>query len=252
MRSFLISALFFFPLAPAVVGAQEGSDVLTGRVTDLTGRPVADAQIIAISTASGARRTQTTDVNGHYKIYFQETAPKYLLTVKRIGFSPVSRTVARRTAGPENMAIDLQFGGTPLALSAVEVSGGFDAPAPREVQRSPTIDTTVPNPLTEILSLRDTLHLSAVQVVALSDLADSLQKRNTRIYGDIRMLLARSQEAGDPTQMAGSVAMMLEEASKNTFHAIVEAGKILRPEQWTVLPPEIRDRRATSAAVSAN
>lgn len=252
MRSLLTSSLFLFSLIPAVVGAQEGSDILTGRVTDLTGRPVADAQIVAISIASGARRTQTTDVNGRYKIYFQETAPKYILTVKRIGFSPVSRTIARRTTGPENMAIDLQFGGTPLALSAVEVNGGFDAPPLREVERAPVIDTTVPNPLTQILSLRDTLHLSAVQVVALSDLADSLQKRNTRIYRDIRLLLAKSQEAGDPTQMAGSVAMMLEEASNNTSHAIVEAGKILRPEQWMVLPSEIRDRGASSAAVSAN
>jgi hypothetical protein len=252
MRSLLISSLFLFSLIPAVVGAQEGSDILTGRVTDLTGRPVADAQIVAISIASGARRTQTTDVNGRYKIYFQETAPKYTLTVKRIGFSPVSRTIARRTTGPENMAIDLQFGGTPLALSAVEINGGFDAPPLREVERAPVIDTTVPNPLTQILSLRDTLHLSAVQVVALSDLADSLQKRNTRIYRDIRLLLAKSQEAGDPTQMAGSVAMMLEEASNNTSHAIVEAGKILRPEQWMILPSEIRDRGASSTAVSAN
>lgn len=252
MRSFLITSLLFVSLSPVVLGAQDGSDILAGRVTDLTGRPVADAQIVAISIASGARRMQTTDINGRYKLYFQETAPKYMLTVKRIGFSPVSRTVTRRTAGPENMSIDLQFGATPLALSAVEINGGFDAPPSREVERSPLIDTTVPNPLAEILSLRDTLHLSAVQVVALSNLADSLQARNTRIYRDIRMLLAKSQEAGDPTQMAGSVAMMLEEASNNTSHAVVEAGKILRPDQWTILPPAIRDRGATSSAVSAN
>ncbi|MGH7603056.1 MAG: carboxypeptidase-like regulatory domain-containing protein [Gemmatimonadaceae bacterium] len=252
MRSLLIPTLALFCLSPIALGAQQGSDILTGRVTDLTGRPVADAQIVAISIASGARRTQTTDLNGRYMIYFQETAPKYMLTVKRIGFSPVSRTITRRTAGAENMTIDLQFGGTPLALSAVEIAGGFDAPPPREVERGPVIDTTVPNPLTEILSLRDTLHLSAVQVVALSDLADSLQNRNTRIYRDIRMLLAKSQEAGDPTQMAGSVAMMLEEASNNTSHAVIAAGKILRPEQWTILPPEIRDRGGASPTISAN
>jgi hypothetical protein len=42
--------------------------------------------------------------------------------------------------------------------------------------------------------------------------------------------------------MAGSVALMLEEASRNTTDALVSAGKLLRPEQWAILPPDIRNR----------
>jgi hypothetical protein len=42
--------------------------------------------------------------------------------------------------------------------------------------------------------------------------------------------------------MAGSVAMMLEEASGNTTRAVGGAEKLLRQEQWIVLPAEIRDR----------
>jgi hypothetical protein len=41
--------------------------------------------------------------------------------------------------------------------------------------------------------------------------------------------------------MAGSVAMMLEEASGNTARAVAAAEKLLRAEQWAILPQVIRD-----------
>jgi hypothetical protein len=129
-----------------------------------------------------------------------------------------------------------------VALSVVEVNGSSYAPPPRETQRIATGDVSVPNPVAEILAMRDTLHLSAVQVVALGNLSDSLQARNGRIYQNIRTLLAKSQEAGDVTQMAGSVALMLEEASGNTTHAVIAAKNLLQPEQWVVIPLAIRDR----------
>jgi hypothetical protein len=88
--------------------------------------------------------------------------------------------------------------------------------------------------------MKDTLHLSAVQIVALNDVADTLQSRNSKIYRDIRTLIAKSAEAGDATQMAGSVAAMLEEASGNTSRAVAAAQKLLRPEQWATLPTAIR------------
>lgn len=236
--------LFLLCLIPAVLPAQEhsGNDILAGRVTDLTGKPVADAQVGATSLRTGLTRSHSTDADGRYKIYFPETAPKYALSVKRIGFSPVQHTVTRRTRGAEEMTIDLQFGGTPLALSAVEISGGSDTPTAQQSEDPASLDATVPNPVSEILALKDTLHLSAVQIVGLTELADTLQATNTRIYRNIRILLAKSQEAGDATQMAGSVALMLEEASGNTRLAVGGAAKLLRQEQWVVLPAEIRDR----------
>lgn len=217
-----------------------------GRVTDLTGKPVADAQVGATSLRTGLTRSHGTDADGRYKIYFPETAPKYTLSAKRIGFSPIQRTVARRTHLPEEMTIDLQFGGTPLALSAVEIVGSSDAPGPAQSADIAPSDATVPNPVSEILALKDTLRLSAVQIVGLTDLADTLQATNTRIYRNIRLLLAKSHEAGDATLMAGSVAMMLEEASANTTRAVSGAERLLRQEQWVVLPAEIRERLATA------
>ncbi len=239
----LAAYLSLFCLIPAALQAQErsGDDILTGRVTDLTGKPVADAQVGATSLRTGLTRSQPTDADGRYKIYFPESAPKYALSVKRIGFSPLQRTITRRTRRPEEMTIDLQFGGTPLALSAVEIVGAPGTPTAQQSDDA-SLDATVPNPVSEILALKDTLHLSAVQIVGLTDLADTLRAANSRIYRNIRILLAKSQEAGDPTLMAGSVAMMLEEASGNTTRAVGGAEKLLRQEQWVVVPAEIRDR----------
>src|SRR3954464_13884191 len=173
----LIASLCLLWVVPRAARAQSEADVLTGVVTDLSGHPVADAQVGATSLGSGVTRFKTTDESGRYKIYFPETAPSYAITVKRIGFSPVQRTIKRRTRAPERMTIDLQFGGTPVALSVVEVNGSSYAPLPREPAKIPAGDVSVPNPLTDILALRDSLHLSAVQVVALGDLSDSLSAR---------------------------------------------------------------------------
>ena len=242
MRALTTLSLLALCLAPAALDAQADTraDILMGRVTDLTGRPVADAQVGATALGAGLTRSVSTDAAGRYKLFFPKTARQYVVLVKRMGFTPVQRTITRHTSGPEEMTVDLQLGGTPLALSMVEITGGSDAPRTRETDGPAAVDATVPNPVSEILALKDTLHLSAVQIVGLTDVADSLQAKNTRVYGRIRTLLAKSQESGDVGQMAGTVAMMLEEASANTTKAIT-AEKLLRPEQWQVLPQAIRD-----------
>jgi hypothetical protein len=217
------------------------TDVISGRVTDLNGRPVADALVGATAPGSSITRTYSTDPDGRYKIYFPGTPSQYSLQVKRMGFAPVQRTITRHTSEPEHMTVDLQLGGAPLALSMVEINGSTETPLPREPEKH-SLDATVPNPIAIILDMKDTLHLSAVQIVRLGSLSDSLEMKNSRIYKDIRSLLAKSQEQGDATLMAGSVAMMLEEASRNTTTALISAGKLLRPEQWAILPADIRER----------
>lgn len=246
MRKRALSLLILIPLAlGAVAGilsaqAEPAADILSGRVTDIAGKPVPDAQVISTAQASGVTRSTTTDASGRYRIFFSEASPQYRLQVKRMGFTPVQRTITRHTKGPEQMTIDVEMGGAPLALSMVEINGIAGDP-PREREK-PTTDASVLNPITDILALKDTLHLSAVQILGLTDVSDSLQAQNSRIYRNIKTLLAKSAEAGDVTQMAGTVAMMLEEASGNTSRAVVAAKKVLRVEQWQLLPQAIRDR----------
>ena len=249
MRDLTVLSLLALCLAPEAFQAQTApsTDILSGRVTDLTGKPVAEAQVGATSLRSGLTRSYTTDMDGRYKIFFPETAPQYVLQVKRMGFSPVQRTITRHTKDPEQMTIDMQLGGVPLALSMVEVHGSSDATIALESEKHSSVDSTVPNPVAEILELKDTLHLSAVQILGLSDVADTLQAKNGRLYKSIRTLLTKSQESGDITQMAGTVAMMLEEASGNTTQAVAAAEKLLRPEQWLLLPPVIKDHPESSS-----
>jgi hypothetical protein len=241
-------------LLPLALAAQTNSDndVLAGRVTDFTGRPVADAQVAVTSLGTGLTRSHLTDSEGRYRIYFPETAPKYELLAKRMGFSPVQRTITRRTQHAEHMTIDLQFVGAPVALSVVEIGEGTYAERPEPDDNELRSEATVPNPVAEILAMRDTLHLSAVQVVGLTDISDSLKAKNTRLYRSVQNLLAKSQEAGDPSQMAGSIAMMLEEAAGNTTIAVTAAEKLLRQEQWGILPAEIRGHSETVERTSAN
>lgn len=240
LTAFPLLALCLLPTAlPAQANA--GTDILMGRVTDVTGHPVADAQVGATALGSGLTRSITTDAEGRYKLFFPAPARQYVMLAKRMGFAPVQRTITRRTDGPEQMTIDVQLGGAPLALSMVEVNGESGGSPPRETESGSSVDATVPNPVAEILDLKDTLHLSAVQIVGLTDVADTLQAKNTKIYKSIRTLLAKSQESGDVGQMAGSVALMLEEASRNTAKAVTSAEKFLRPEQWQRLPLQIRD-----------
>ena len=249
-----IKAFSFLLLVPIALGAGTGiltaqepsADILSGRVTDVAGKPVPDARVISTAQASGETRSTTTDESGRYRIFFSDISPQYKLQVKRMGFTPVQRTITRHTKGPEQMTINVEMGGAPLALSMVEINGTAGDP-PREVEKSVT-DASVLNPVADILALKDTLHLSAVQILGLTDLSDSLAAKNSRIYKNIKTLLAKSAEAGDVTQMAGSVAMMLEEASGNTSRAVVEAKKVLRPEQWQVLPQVIRDRPDTQTS----
>jgi len=229
------------PALRAAAQTQAGGDVLSGRVTDLSGKPVPGAQVTTTGSG-GIIRTTTTGQDGEYRLYFPEVSQQYQVLVKRLGFAPVQRTVVRRTAGAEHMIVDLELGGTPLALSMVEITGSGDAPPPSPIERNANAESTVPNPVLEILSLKDTLHLSAVEILALTDVGDTLQSRNTKIYRDIKTLLAKSAAAGDAGQMSGTVAIMLEEASRNTSRAVAEARKLLRLEQWLILPPVIREQ----------
>lgn len=245
--------MFALCLWAPLTGAQsDKGDTFVGRVSDLAGRPLSDAQVAVTSLGTGLTRSHSTDERGEYRILFPENAPRYVISVKRVGFTPLQRTVVRHSREAEEIRLDLQFGATPLALSAVEITGGSGAAAPREPSPGPAVDAIVPNPVADILALKDTLHLSAVQIVALSDISDSLQSRNSAIYRDIRTLLAKSQEAGDVTQMSGTVAMMLENASTNTQHAIADAERILRPEQWLVLPAGLRARPETMEMSSSD
>jgi hypothetical protein len=133
---------------------------------------------------------------------------------------------------------DVQFTASPVALSMVEVTGDIYRP----VEDDASGDATVPNPVAEILARKDSLHLSAVQIVGLTDIADSLHTQNSALFKRIHTLLSKQKENGDPTDLTGTVSLILQEASANSDRAVRAAEKLLRPEQWTLIPKGIVGR----------
>jgi len=250
-----IQMRFFAPLflsllfAPSQIVAQESpADVLRGRVVDLGGRPVAEAQIEVMSLGSKTSRIRFTDSTGRYRITFPEHATRYQVTARKMGFSPVQKTIQRGSTRDEVFIADFQFTGSPLALSMVEITGSSDRPVRARLDERATGEATVPNPVAEILARKDSLHLSAVQIVSLTDIADSLQARNSALFQQIQTLVARLKENGDPSEMAGTVSMMLQEASTNSDRAVREAEKLLSPEQWQLIPRGITGREESAGS----
>lgn len=236
-------SILFVALAPSwLSGQSEPTDILTGRITDLAGRPVAEAQVEVLSLGSKVVRTQLTDSTGRYRISFPEHSPRYQVTARRIGFSPVQRTIFRASTQDQLFVNDLQFTASPVALSMVEVTGDYYGGFERRKADDASGDVLVPNPVAEILARKDSLHLSAVQIVGLTDLADSLHAQNSALFKRIQTLLTRKKENGDTADMTMTVSLILQEASANSNRAVKAAEKLLLPEQWTLIPRGITAR----------
>ena len=245
-----IAAFLLSAITPIALVAQTATptDILTGRVTDLGDRPVAEAQVEVFSLGSNRLLTKATDSAGRYRIAFPEHAPRYRLTVRKIGFSPAQRTITRGTTVDEIFIADMQFSGAPVALSMVEVTGSSDRPFARERDEPAQAETVVPNPVQGILALKDSLHLSAVQIVGLTYLADSLHAKNMAIFRGINTLMARRKENGEASDMTGTISIMLQEAATNSDRSVLAAEKLLRPEQWILVPSGIKVRLENPAS----
>jgi hypothetical protein len=87
---------------------------VSGRVTDISGAVIAEAQIVARHTATNVTTTATTDQAGRFRFAYLRVGP-YEFTVRAKGFAPATRALDV-TAGS---AFDLPVA---LAIAAVETS----------------------------------------------------------------------------------------------------------------------------------
>lgn len=79
--------------------AQEGSEVLRGRVTGPDGKPVAGAEVRAIALQSKLTRTTKTNDKGVYTILFNEPEGQYVVTVRALGLKPSTQRVLNTGQG---------------------------------------------------------------------------------------------------------------------------------------------------------
>ena len=145
----LAAAAFAVMACAGALTAQVGSttDILTGKVTDTTGRPIEGATVSATSVETRVTRSRTTGKDGKYTILFPDGGGSYRLTVRAIGVAPQTVQLARQ--GDEDRlekSFRMTVNAVPQNLQAVNVQarrntgGGIERPAPGGTERTFSAD----------------------------------------------------------------------------------------------------------------
>lgn len=119
-------------------GATTGA--VTGLVTDANGRPLENAQVQVVNRSTGFSTGQLTRANGRYYVQNLDVGPNYAVTVRLIGYSPVTRANVGVTLTLATR-VDVQLAQAAAQLTAVEVRG-----VARSADFSPTkqgVQTTI-------------------------------------------------------------------------------------------------------------
>jgi len=105
--------------------AQVTTGAVAGRVTDAAGAPVEGAQVQVRLRTTGASRGAVSNADGRYRVPGLEVGAGYSVTVRRIGYSPMTRENVNVSLG-ETARVDLQLSQSATTLAAVTVSTEID------------------------------------------------------------------------------------------------------------------------------
>ncbi len=98
----------------------------------------------------------------------------------------------------------------------------------------------LPNPISVMVSLKDTLHLADSQVTALQAIADSLDAKNGAVRDSLRADVQRGGDRPDPGVLFARMRPRLQAGRENIRKAIERAHAVLTPEQWKQLPDALK------------
>jgi hypothetical protein len=124
-------------------------------------------------------------------------------------------------------------GGGMRADPGAAEGGGPDAGA--------IVERLIPEPISAIVALRDTLGLSDDQVARLEAVADTLRARNEPVREKVREAFAAGRGGADPGELFRQVGPDVNEGRANVEAALSEAQTILTPEQWRQVPAALRN-----------
>ena len=108
------------------VSAQVTTGTIAGRVTDATGNPVDAAQVQVTNKETGLVRGSSTNPDGRYVVLGLEVGAGYAVTVRRIGFAPVTRGDQTVTVG-QTTRVDISLKAQAALLNEVNVVVTSDA-----------------------------------------------------------------------------------------------------------------------------
>jgi outer membrane receptor protein involved in Fe transport len=117
-RSLWMLALVLLALTPTL-NAQTTTGTVRGVVKDQNGAPVADAEVSARNVTSGAVRTTPTRADGSYVMPGMVPAA-YEFTVRKIGFTPLRRSVTVQIGATMEADFTVQAGAVQLEAVTVE------------------------------------------------------------------------------------------------------------------------------------
>ncbi len=98
----------------------------------------------------------------------------------------------------------------------------------------------LPNPISVMLGLKDTLQLADSQVAALKVIADSLDAKNGAVRDSLRADVQRAGDRPDPGILFARLRPRLQAGRDNIRKALDRARAVLTPEQWKRLPDALK------------
>src|SRR5256886_2642887 len=98
----------------------------------------------------------------------------------------------------------------------------------------------LPNPISAMLELRDSLALSPDQVAGLQAIADSLDAQNRPVSDSLRAAVQRAGERPDPGTLFARLRPKLAEGREHIRRALERARSVLTADQWAKLPDTLK------------
>ena len=120
MKEQLLATASFLIGTPSKDSTVRGSAILTGRVTDVAGVPMAQAQV----AVEGGTAVAVTSTDGTFVLRGLPSGTTSAV-VRKIGYSPALRTVHLRAAEPQRLSVALAAG--VRALPTVTITGTMEA-----------------------------------------------------------------------------------------------------------------------------
>ena len=121
-----VSALALSALVPASLAAQGvTTGAITGRVTDQTGAGIDEAQVEVRNPRTGLTVGAMTRSGGLYSVQGLPPDAGYTISVRRIGYSPITRPGIQVTLGQARRE-DFQLAQTAAILEAITVTAATD------------------------------------------------------------------------------------------------------------------------------
>lgn len=148
----------------------------------------------------------------------------------------------RLSIGPDRarQALDAMRAGGQRGGNVV-TTGGFRGPVVNATELIARIESALPNPAATALELRDSLRLDSAQIALLAPMRDSLAAHNAARLDSLRRAFGEGEASPQRLMQAMPTMRPLFEAARSEIsQAIVTVRAILTPEQWAMLPENVK------------